>query len=121
MSQQDTRSTEFNPDNLYREESYSDRTVGNIRRMIPVKKDGSDDPSRPETFIGQTQVMTQMGPVPLTFELQAATLEEAGTLFSEGVQKAYKEMLQEMEEMRRQQQQEQSSIVVPGGSGKIQL
>ena len=37
-------------DDLYREDTYSDRKVGTIRVMTPVKSDGSPDPARPPSM-----------------------------------------------------------------------
>ena len=42
-------------DDLYREDTYSDRKVGTIRVMTPVKSDGTPDASRPSIFVGQAQ------------------------------------------------------------------
>ena len=50
--------------NLYREESYTDMKVATIRCLIPITADGSDDASRPRVYVGQTQLMSQAGPVP---------------------------------------------------------
>ena len=40
--------------NLYREESFTDLKVASIRRLTPIKADGSDDSSRPALFVGET-------------------------------------------------------------------
>ena len=123
MNQQ-TQTASFNGDNLYREESFTDRTVGTLRRMTPVDKNGNIDDSRAVLYIGQTQVMTAMGPLPLTFDIEAKTLEEAIAGFTDGAKAAFDETMKELEELRREQA---SSIVVPGsvggmpGGGKIQL
>ncbi|MDX1451740.1 MAG: hypothetical protein R3183_04215 [Oleiphilaceae bacterium] len=106
-------------DNLYREETFTDQRVGTIRRMTPVSKDGSDDSTRPVQYIGQAQMMTPAGPLPLTFELEASSLEEALEKFAEGANQALEETMKELQEMRRQQA---SQIVVPGEQGsKIQM
>ncbi len=62
--------------NLYREETFTDRKVGAIRRLTPVKTDGSVDPSRQVVFLGQTQLLTNVGAVPLNFEIDAHSLEK---------------------------------------------
>ena len=62
---------------VYREEIFTDRKVGTIRRMTPVTVDGAADATRPVIFVGQAQVMTPMGAVPISFELDAVTLEAA--------------------------------------------
>jgi len=63
--------------NLYREETFTDLKVASLRRLSPVKVDGSPDPARRVLILGQTHVMTRAGPVPLEFEIDAQTLEEA--------------------------------------------
>jgi len=115
-------------DALYREETFTDQRVGTVRRMSPVKPDGSDDPSRPAIYIGQATVMTPMGSLPLSFELPAKTLAEAVSLFGPAAQQAIEEAARELQELRRQAS---SSIVIPeagaaslkgmGGKGGIQL
>ena len=64
-------------ENLYREESISDLKAATVRQLIPIKVDGSDDESRPRKFIGDTTLMTQMGPIPVQFPLEAETLDKA--------------------------------------------
>ena len=51
--------------NLYREEAYTDLKTGGIRRLVPVKLDGSEDTSRKPIFSGHTQLMSPHGPLPL--------------------------------------------------------
>lgn len=116
-------------DALYREEIFTDQRVGTLRRMTPVKSDGSDDPSRAVIYVGQATVMTPMGSLPLTFELPARTLAEAVAQFGPAAQQAIEEAARELQELRRQAA---SSIVIPdagaaaglkgmGGKGGIQL
>ena len=57
--------------NLYREESITDLKVASIRRLVPVKPDGTEDPARQTIFIGQTQLMSPEGPLPIQSELDA--------------------------------------------------
>lgn len=99
---------------LYREEVFTDRRVGSIRRLIPVKSDGSDDPSRTAIFEGQTTLLTPAGPLPLRFEIEAATLAEALERFGGAAEAALEETLKEAEELRRQAR---SSLIVPGQGG----
>ena len=63
--------------NLYREDSVTDIKVAAIRRLTPIKADGSDDDSRDPIFMGQTQLMSPSGPLLLQSLLEARTLEEA--------------------------------------------
>lgn len=95
---------------LYREDIYSDQKVGAIRRLTPVTADGQDDATRAVIYIGQATVMTPMGSLPLSFELQVRTLSEAVAAFGRAAQKAVEEAVREIQEMRRQAS---SSIVIP--------
>ena len=97
-------------DDLYREDVYSDRKVGTIRVMTPVKHDGSTDLARPSVFVGQAQIMTPAGVLPLSFEIEATNLAEACAGFADGAKIAFEETMKELQEMRRQQA---SSIVIP--------
>src|ERR1044071_4071978 len=42
---------------LYREEMFTDRKVGAIRRLTPVTSSGAPDSTRPVLFIGQAEIM----------------------------------------------------------------
>jgi hypothetical protein len=101
---------------VYREETFTDRKVGTIRRLTPVTADGSADASRPVIFVGQAQVMTPMGAVPISFELDAATLDAAVEKFGATAEQAVQQTMRELQEMRREQA---SSLVIPdaGGAG----
>ena len=96
--------------NLYREEIFTDRHAGTVRRLTPVTVDGAPDSSRPVLFSGQTQLLTPAGVLPLSFELPGATLQEALSKFSEGVKAAIEQAIDEAREMRREAA---SRIVVP--------
>ena len=97
--------------NLYREESYTDLKVGTIRVMRPVKTDGSPDLTREIMFSGETQLLTQMGMVPVHCRIEAKTLEESLDAFPKAVSEAVERMV---EEAREYQRKEASRIVVPG-------
>jgi hypothetical protein len=116
-------------DALYQEEMFTDRRVGALRRLTPVKPDGSPDTARPTLFVGQAEIMTNMGPVPLSFEIPGETLDQAIAGFGVAAQAAIERTVQQIQEMRRQQA---SQLVVPQGGmpnlgggprggGKIQL
>lgn len=102
----------FDVDNLYREDLYSDRRVGTIRQLTPVLADGSTDPARPVSYVGQISVMTPMGTLPITFEIEARTLGEAAAGFAAAAQVAMDETMRELQQMRREAA---SSIIVPEG------
>jgi len=118
---QDSTSPDISMDasNLFQEEVYTDQKVGTIRKMTPITADGTVDETRAVQFIGQAQMMTPAGALPLTFDLEAQTLNEAVSKFAEGAQKSMEETMAELQELRRQQA---SQIVVPGDAGsKIQM
>lgn len=96
---------------LYLEESFSDRRVGTIQRLTPVTADGETDEARAVRYVGQTQVMSPAGALPITFELQAESLSQAISQFPDAAEKAVEETI---EELKRLQQDQQSSIMVPG-------
>ena len=128
MSNERPLEAQMSADALYREDIFTDQRVGTVRRMTPVKSDGSDDPSRPLIFIGQATVMTPMGSLPLSFELPAKTLAEAVSQFGPAAQHAIEDAARELQELRRQAA---SSIVIPeagaaslkgmGGKGGLQI
>jgi len=76
-----------NRNNLYREESFTDIKVAAIRRLTPVKPDGSEDNSRGLIFMGQSQLMTPSGPIILQSLLDAKTFEESMEKFPAAMQK----------------------------------
>jgi len=101
-------------DNLYREESFTDLRSANVKRLTPVTADGEVDPSRPTQFIGDTTLMTQMGPIPVQFPLNTQSLREAFEMFPQGVGEAIERLQERAQEMARE---EASRIVVPGAGG----
>ncbi|MGA8031913.1 MAG: hypothetical protein WCB48_05925 [Casimicrobiaceae bacterium] len=115
---------------LYREEIYTDRKIGTLRVLTPVKRDGSPDGARTPLFQGEAQLMTNMGPLPISFDIEARTLAEAVEGYAEATKAGIERAMRELQEMRRQAS---SSIVLPpagaslppggplGGGGKIQL
>ena len=121
----------LNAADLYLEEVFTDRRVGSIRRLTPVDVEGATDPRRPVLFVGQAQLLTAMGPVPLSFEIEADSLQKAIDQFPDAAQKAVDRTVDELEQLRREAA---SSIVIPEpgvgglsnpsvmpGGGKIQL
>lgn len=106
---------------LYREDIVTDRKVGTIRRMTPLKSDGTDDATRPTLYVGEAQIMTNAGPLPINFEIEAPNLGTAVEKFGDAAKEAVERTVRELQELRRQQA---SSIVVPGMGGpgsKIQI
>ena len=113
---------------LYLEEVFTDRRIGTIRRLTPVKEDGQRDSAKTVLYIGETQVLTPAGALPIGFEIPAASLKEAAEKFGQLAREAIERTVKELQELRRQQA---SQIVVPqgplppmggaGGGGKIQM
>ena len=102
---------------VYREDVYTDRKVGTIRCLTPVKSDGSPDPNRKPVYVGEAQILTPMGALPVTFEIEAATLAEAVTNYALAAKHGVERTVQELQELRRQAA---SSIVIPqGGAGSL--
>ena len=113
---------------LYLEEIFTDRRVGTIRRLTPVGGDGVRDQARAVLYVGETQVLTPAGALPIAFEIGAGSLEEAADKFGQLAKEAIERTVKELQELRRQAA---SSIVIPqggmppaggmGGGGKIQM
>jgi hypothetical protein len=113
---------------LYLEEVFTDRRIGTIRRLTPVSGDGVRDTARAVLYIGETQVMTPAGALPIGFEIGAGSLEEAADKFGQLAKEAIERTVKELQELWRQAA---SSIVIPqgglppaggmGGGGKIQM
>jgi hypothetical protein len=95
---------------LYREEVVTDRRVGTLRVMTPIKVDGSTDASRPVLYVGEAQLLTQAGLLPLVFEIDATSLADAIDKFAAGATTAIDRTRRELEELRREAA---SQIVVP--------
>jgi hypothetical protein len=100
----------MDPASLYREDIFTDRKVGTIRQLTPVKSDGTPDLGRPILFVGEAQLLTTVGALPLSFEIQAASLAAAVAGYEAAAKEAVERAVQELQELRRQAA---SSIIVP--------
>ncbi len=110
---------------LYREEIYTDRAAATLRTLVPVTEDGAPDPSRATVYLGEAQILTNMGPLPINFEIDATNLADAVAGYADAAKVGIENAMRELQEMRRQAS---SSLVIPqggvpnlGGGGKIQL
>lgn len=116
---------------LYREEIVTDRKVGTIRMMVPILASGAPDPARATVYTGEAQIMTNMGALPVSFDIEAATLADAVAQYGEAAKVGIERTMRELQEMRRQAS---SGLIVPPagaasaltgggmpGGGKIQL
>jgi hypothetical protein len=115
-AQNDLPEIQIDSKGLYREDVFTDRRAGSIRRLTPVTVDGATDPSRPVLFSGQTQLLTPAGVLPLGFEIEAKTLEEALQKFPDGVKVALEQAIDEARELRREAA---SRILVPEVGGGV--
>jgi hypothetical protein len=100
----------MDPTSLYREDVITDRRVGTLRVMTPIKTDGSTDLGRLVIYVGEAQLLTQAGLLPLVFEIDATSLADAIEKFSSGATAAIERTRRELEELRREAA---SQIVVP--------
>jgi len=110
----DGRQATMDSTQIYLEETFTDRKVGTIRRLTPVTADGSTDAARPVIFVGQAQVMTPMGAIPISFDLEAVSLSAAIEKFGAAAEQAVHQTMRELQEMRREQA---SSLVIPDAAG----
>ncbi len=103
--------------NLYRDEAFTDLKSASIRRLTPVKPDGSVDESRKVLFFGNAELISPQGPVPVQAELQADSLEGAIEVLPAAMEKAAEEVRDNYNKMIQQQQlqQEQQSKVIKSG------
>jgi hypothetical protein len=103
---------------LYREEIVTDRKVGTIRMMIPVNSDGAPDPARATVYTGEAQIMTNMGALPVSFDIEATSLADAVAKYGEAAKAGIERTMRELQEMRRQAS---SGLIVPppGAAGAL--
>ena len=111
-----SKDIQMDPAAMYREDVFTDNAVGTLRRLTPVLADGSEDKSRPTLFVGSTQVLTNAGPLPLNFEIEAKDIASAITAFGKAARDAFETTMEELRELQRRQA---SSIVVPRGTGGL--
>ena len=124
-AQEELPEIQLDPTSLYREDVFTDRRAGSIRRLTPVTSDGADDATRHVLYSGQTQLLTPGGVLPLSFDIEANSLGEAVQRFPAAVHAALEQAIEEAREYRREAS---SRIVVPDvaggaipGGGKIKL
>jgi len=120
MADEQQNMEEFKIDrtNLYIEESFTDLKIGTVKRLKPVKTDGSEDKSRKTMFVGHTSIMTPNGPLPIQNVIEAKELAQAIKKFPEAMQEAMNRLIEEVKKYQEQQQSEiqkpDSNIIIPG-------
>ncbi len=119
------RDAKMDAASLYREEIYTDRAAATLRVLVPVTAAGAPDPGRTTVYMGEAQILTNMGPLPINFEIDATSLADAVARYGDAAKEGVENAMRELQEMRRQAS---SSLVIPqggvpnlGGGGKIQL
>ena len=108
------RDVRMDVDDLWREEIVTDRKVGTIRIMVPIKADGSTDPARATVYTGEAQMMTNMGPLPINFDIEAKTLAAAVSGYAAAAKVAIERTVRELQELRREAA---SGLVLPAQGG----
>ncbi len=106
--------------NLWKEENITDLKVGSIRKLTPIKLDGSDDEMRQASYSATTNIMTPGGALPISGEIEATNLTEAVEKFPEAINAAVKKLQEDMIKMQKEQA---NKIVTPdelrGGKNDI--
>ena len=122
-------------DALYREEIVTDRKIGTIRMLVPISADGAPDAKRKTLYTGEAQIMTNMGALPVSFDIDADNLADAVAGYGDAARAGIERTMKELQDLRRQAS---SGLIVPpagaasaltgggglgglGGGGKIQL
>jgi hypothetical protein len=108
--------------NLYQEEYFTDMKLATVRRLTPVKPDGSEDKSRKTLFVGQANLMSEAGPIPISTMISAKDLQQAFKKYPEAMLEAMERLNQEMIKYRQEQessiitqgQTKDSRIIIPG-------
>ena len=97
--------------NLYQEEFFTDFDMASIRRLTPVKPNGLRDKSRKLVFVGNLNLMTPQGPLPVQAAIDARNLKEAMERYPEAMKHAFGDM---EEIIKKFQQEKESKIIIPG-------
>jgi hypothetical protein len=120
MADEQQNMPEFTIDrtHLYIEESFTDLKIGTIKRLKPVKADGTEDKSRKTVFVGHTSVMTPNGPLPIQNVIEAKELSQAIKKFPQALQESMDRLVEEVKRYQEQQesqiQKPDSNIIIPG-------
>ena len=114
MNDDPKKTVEFSVDrqNLYQEAVYTDLKIATIRQLIPVKADGAQDKSRKVIYVGQTNLLTPEGPIPIQGVITAKDLQQAIKRFPEAMNEAMDKLV---EQAQRAKQEKESRIIMPGG------
>ncbi len=114
MPELDDMNVQMDASNLYTEEVVTDRKVGTIRVLNPITPEGEKDPARKPIYSGEVQIMTQVGALPIAFEIEADSLAEAVARYNDAAKEGVRKTVERLQEMRREAA---SKIVTPGSPG----
>ena len=104
--------------NLYQEETFTDIRTGSVKRFTPVKPDGTPDKARKTIYLGQTNVYTPQGPLPIQNVIAAKDLAQAFKRFPEAMEEAVQRL---MEEAKKLKEEKEPPIIQTPGSSRIIL
>ena len=112
-----TREFRLDRSNLYLEESFTDLT-GTVKRFTPVKPDGTPDKGRKTLFLGQTNVVSPYGYVPIQNVIAAKELSQAVKRYPEAMEQALQHLLEEARKLKEEEpspiiQTPESRIIIP--------
>src|SRR3954470_20303690 len=93
------RDTKMDATSLYREEVYTDRAAATLRVLVPVTKDGAPDTGRDTVYMGEAQILTNMGPLPISFEIDASNLADAVAKYGDAAKAGVEHAMRELQEM----------------------
>jgi hypothetical protein len=97
-------------DSLYREEIVTDRKIGTIRMLVPVSADGTPDAKRRTLNTGEAQIMTNMGALTVSYDIDADNLADAVAKYGDAARTGIERTMKELQELRRQAS---SGLIVP--------
>ena len=101
--------------NLYREEIVTDRQAGTLRMMVPITSLGTPDTARATLYVGEAQLMTQVGPACRSASRSTARrCPRRSPTTALAAKAAIERTVAELQEMRRQSA---SGLIVPGSGG----
>ena len=110
----DSLDTKMDASNLWKEEVITDRRIGVIRVLRPITDEGEPDAGRKPLYVGEAQVMTAYGPMPVNFDIPGETLREVVANYESASKKGVEDMVERLREMRREAA---NRIVTPGMPG----
>ena len=113
MNEDPRKAVEFSVDrqNMYQETVFTDLKIATIRQLEPVKPDGTKDKTRRVMYVGQTNLLTPEGPIPIQGVITAKDLQQAIKRFPDAMNEAMDRL---MEQAQKVKQEKDSRIIVPG-------